>query len=50
MNYQKEIIKIVKTITQEPVLRFVYSLIRTIAVDPDGEDIINHLVQLLGAE
>lgn len=50
MNYQEEIIVIISTITQEPVLRFLYSLIRTIAVDPEGEEIIKNLVQLLGAE
>ena len=50
MNYQDEIIKIVRTITQEPVLRFFYSFIRTVTADPDNEDVVKYIVQLFSAE
>ena len=50
MNYQKEIIKIVKTITQEPVLRFVYCLLRKVAVEPEGARIAENISLLFGSE
>ena len=31
MNYQDEIIKIVRTITQEHILRFIYSILRIVS-------------------
>ena len=36
MNYQEEIINMVRSITQESILQFFYSLLRVAASDPEG--------------
>ena len=50
MDYRKETIKIINTINQEKVLRFFHSFLEAILSDPNHEEIISMVVDVLGAE
>lgn len=50
MNHREEINKMLESITQEPVLKFICSFIRIITSDPESVSIIEFLTQLFGTE
>ena len=50
MDYVKEINKMLSTVTQESVLRFICSFVRIITTDEENVSVIEYLTQLFGSE